>query len=423
MTRGKHVQRNDFIKPRAQDSSRCQALDKKEAFYYIRFEEEIAMPRVPRAEVFDPDQVCILHLIQRCVRRSFLTGVDPVSGKDFSFRREWIRARMERLASVFAIDVLSYAILSNHIHIVARNRPDVVKTWSNEQIALRWLRIFPGCHTDEFLGDPTESQVSALAGNQERIDLIRRRLSDFSWFMKALCEPIARVANRQDKVTGHFWEGRFKAQAITDEAGLLACSIYVDLNPIRAAMATSPEQAVNTSAYDRIQASKGAKIDSSATELVAMPTQEAGRLRRTLTPESLRNRKTESKKRRGTSMACDAWLSPLPLNERVPVGPQASKFGVRASDKGFLSMSLSDYVTLLRWVAVNAMKTGKKVIPKDLQPVLRGMQLDGEILCDMVKNFKKYFGRGSAAGMSSSMKEHAASRNRHFIPGQRAIVN
>jgi len=380
------------------------------------------MPRVPRAEVFDPDQICILHLIQRCVRRSFLTGLDPVSGKDFSFRREWIRARMERLASVFGIDVLSYAVLSNHLHVVARNRPDVVKTWSNEQIALRWLRVFPGCHTDEFLGDPTEAQVSALANNQERIDLIRRRLSDFSWFMKALCEPIARVANRQDHVTGHFWEGRFKAQAITDEAGLLACSMYVDLNPIRAAMAATPEQSVNTSAYDRIQASQGAKIDSSAVELVAMPTQEAGRIRRSSTPESLRNRQAEAKKRRGPSIARDAWLSPLPLNERGPIGPQASKSGVRASDKGFLSMSVKDYVTLLRWVAANALNMGRKIIPKNLQPVLRGMQLDGEILCDMVKNFKKYFGRGSAAGLSGSMKEHAASHNRLFIPGQRAIA-
>ena len=379
------------------------------------------MPRVPRAEVFDPDQVCILHLVQRCVRRSFLTGVDPVLGKDFSFRREWIRARMERLASVFAIDVLSYAILSNHLHIVARNRPDVAKTWSNEQIALRWLRVFPGCHTDEFLGDPTEAQVSALANNQERIDLIRRRLSDFSWFMKALCEPIARVANRQDQVTGHFWEGRFKAQAITDEAGLLACSMYVDLNSIRAALAASPDEAVNTSAYDRIRASQGAKIDSSAVVLVAMPPQEAGKIRRTSTPDALRKRQAEAKKRRGPSIARDAWLSPLPLNERGPMGPQASKSGVRASDKGFLSMSVNDYVTLLRWVALNALNMGKKVIPKDLQPVLRGMKLDGEMLCDMVKNFKKYFGRGSAAGMSGSMKQHAASRDRHFIPGQRAI--
>ena len=65
------------------------------------------MPRTPRAEQFDPNQVCIVHLIQRCVRKSFLTGFDETTGKDYSHRREWIRTRMERLASVFGIDVLS----------------------------------------------------------------------------------------------------------------------------------------------------------------------------------------------------------------------------------------------------------------------------------------------------------------------------
>jgi hypothetical protein len=61
------------------------------------------MPRIPRAEQFDPSEVGIVHLIQRCVRRSFLTGFDGNSGKDYSHRREWIRSRMERLASVFGI--------------------------------------------------------------------------------------------------------------------------------------------------------------------------------------------------------------------------------------------------------------------------------------------------------------------------------
>jgi hypothetical protein len=86
-------------------------------------------------------------------------------------------------------------------------------------------------------------------------------------------------------------------------------------------------------------------------------------------------------------------------------------------------MSLKDYVTLLRWVAANALNVGKRVAPKELQQVLRGIQLDGEILCDMVKNFKKYFGRGSAAGMSASMTERARSSDRHFIPGQRAVAS
>ncbi|MFN9603229.1 MAG: hypothetical protein ACK6A7_07250, partial [Planctomycetota bacterium] len=73
-----------------------------------------------------------------------MSGLDEVTGKDFSYRKEWIRQRIEKLASVFGVDVLSYAIMSNHLHVVLRNRPDVVETWSDRQVALRWLQIFPG---------------------------------------------------------------------------------------------------------------------------------------------------------------------------------------------------------------------------------------------------------------------------------------
>ena len=132
---------------------------------------------------------------------------------------------MERLASVFGVDVLTYAILSNHMHIVIRTRPDVIASWSDAEVALRWLRVFPGRRIDEQLADPTTNDVETLANNAERIQVIRARLSNPSWFMKALCEPIARLANKQDDATGHFWEGRFKALPITDEAGLLACSM------------------------------------------------------------------------------------------------------------------------------------------------------------------------------------------------------
>ncbi len=76
--------------------------------------------------------------------------------------------KTESLASVFGIDVLTYAILSNHIHVILRNRPDVVAAWSNEEAALRWLRVFPGRRLDEQLAEPTESDVRMLAANEQR---------------------------------------------------------------------------------------------------------------------------------------------------------------------------------------------------------------------------------------------------------------
>jgi hypothetical protein len=114
------------------------------------------MGRPKRSEQFSSSEICIVHAVQRCVRRAFLAGVDDLTGKDYSFRREIIRRRMEALASVFAIDVLTYAVMSNHLHVIVRNRPDVVATWSDEDCALRWLRVFPGRRVEEHLADPVK---------------------------------------------------------------------------------------------------------------------------------------------------------------------------------------------------------------------------------------------------------------------------
>ena len=98
------------------------------------------MPRKPRIEQFVPTEICIVHAVQRCVRRAFLAGKDSLTGNNYEPRRQWIRRRMEILASVYGIDVLSYSILSNHMHLVIRNRPDVVGTWSDLEVATPMTR-------------------------------------------------------------------------------------------------------------------------------------------------------------------------------------------------------------------------------------------------------------------------------------------
>ncbi len=181
-----------------------------------------------------------------------MCGSDPVTGFDFEHRRQWIIDRIKLLSRVFAVDLCAYAIMNNHYHIVVRINADEVNQWSDEEVAKRWMQIFSGpLLMQQYLSnaDLTRAELKCIA------DLFvtwRERLGNLSWFMRCINEPIARMANAEDHCTGRFWEGRFKSQALLDERALLACMAYVDLNPIRAAMAKTPEQSDYTSIQERI---------------------------------------------------------------------------------------------------------------------------------------------------------------------------
>ena len=64
--------------------------------------------------------------------------------------RVWVRLfiqnRLETLAAVFAIDVMAYAMMSSHFHLVLRTRPDIVAEWTDEEVARRWWSLFALAH-------------------------------------------------------------------------------------------------------------------------------------------------------------------------------------------------------------------------------------------------------------------------------------
>ena len=69
------------------------------------------MVRLARSEVFDPDEVAIAHVYNRTVRRCFLMGDDPVSGKNFDHRKVWMEQYLKQFPAQFGIDLLGFAIL------------------------------------------------------------------------------------------------------------------------------------------------------------------------------------------------------------------------------------------------------------------------------------------------------------------------
>ncbi|MFT6895927.1 MAG: REP element-mobilizing transposase RayT [Paraglaciecola sp.] len=196
------------------------------------------------------------HCVSRCVRRSFLCGTDHYSGQSYEHRRGWVEDRLLFLSSVFAINTCAYAVMSNHTHVVVHVDKVTALSWSIDEVLRRYHRLHMGTLlTQRFVkGDPLSPGESVSVA--ETVEIYRSRLYDISWFMRDLNEYIAREANKEDRCTGRFWEGRFKSQALLDESAVLACMAYVDLNPIRAKVDKTPETSQHTSIKKRLQARK-----------------------------------------------------------------------------------------------------------------------------------------------------------------------
>jgi putative transposase len=193
------------------------------------------------------------HCIGRCVRRAFLCGKDPASGRSFDHRKQLILERLALLTEVFAIDLCAYALMGNHYHLVLRLAPERAAEWSTREVLERWCRLYrrPACVTRHLDGVPLDASESALLA--ELAGRWRGRLVDLGWFMRCLNEFVARLANKEDGCTGRFWEGRYKSQALLDEAALLTVMAYVDLNPVRAGLADSVAASEFTSGQQRLR--------------------------------------------------------------------------------------------------------------------------------------------------------------------------
>ncbi len=164
---------------------------------------------------------------------------------------------------------------------------------------------------------------------------------------------------------GWFFQDRYKATRLTDEASLLACAAYVDLNPIRAAMAETVEQSDHTSAQRRIETITG-ETESPSGSAQQPDVEPASRP--------------------------DSFLSPLCIDEQNdPIGACPNAAGTRCSDKGFLGMSLEDYLKLLDWTARQVTPGKRGVTPEGVPPILQRLGLDRASWCELVSDFGKLF--------------------------------
>jgi len=293
------------------------------------------MPK-PRHLLVDVDVTPYYHCISRCVRRAFLCGPDRFSGRSFAHRKPWVVGRLRELAAVFAVDVNAYDVLSNHFHVVLRIDRDRALAWSDDEVVRRWAVLFPERVTEIASWTPE--------ARSQKIARWRERLWSLSWFMRCLNENIARRANREDRCTGRFWEGRFRSQALLDMGAVLACMSYVDLNEIRAGMAETLEESEFASIRERLLAAGGGLAQAKPGQAALVPF-----------------RGDES-----------------PMGEAAGIEP--------------LSITLGEYVELLEATgAVIRRNAVEEALPAPVETTLRGLGLDPTRFAASVRELSRSF--------------------------------
>jgi REP element-mobilizing transposase RayT len=305
------------------------------------------MPK-PRKTLVSLDATPYYHCVSRCVRRAFLCGEDAFTGNSYEHRRQWIEDRLLELASIFSIDLCAYAVMSNHYHVTLHINSEQALSWSVLEVVEHWHRLFKGSLLSQRFCQGEVLSKAERNALSDQVNEWRERLMSISWFMRCINEPIARQANHEDKVTGRFWEGRFKSQALLDEKALAACMVYVDLNPIRARMAASPEQSDHTSIKQRIE-------QALKTKQPYLPEQQ---------PDS---------------------LFPFAGNPRkdMPDG---------------LPFNLADYLELVDWSGRIIREDKKGYIPDHLPTILQRLDMDARHWIYLTKNFEQPFKNLVGAG-------------------------
>ena len=345
---------------------------------------------VARREIVADGVEGIYHCISRCVRRAFLCGEDPYTQTSYEHRKSWVEARLKLLSQAFAVQVCAFAVMSNHLHVVLRTRPDWMESWSNEDAAKRWLSVFPKRKTTKGRPLPASpAEIKALCKSEPGVDVIRERLVSVSWFMRSLNENIARRANREDGCKGRFWEGRFRCQVLLDDSALLTCMTYVDLNPIRCGAALSPETSLHTSAYLRIQGRQARQLD-----VLVIKTAE-GR-------EPVSCRQPSDLSIETGSPNDDHWLCPFEMDED-------------GEKQRLLDLSLDQYLDMLDWTGRQLRENGKKNIPGEYKPILERLRIDSDRWLDAVNCYGRNFYR--AAGQEEHMRLAARDAGLKWLKG------
>jgi REP element-mobilizing transposase RayT len=179
----------------------------------------------------------IYHCISRVVNREFVFE---------KAEKEQLRMFM-RMYEVFSGNrILSYCLMSNHIHLLLEIVPAPPEGLTDEELLRRLRAIHPEAQVAEVAKELAEARKAVADGlaDESRVRAIHARFTyrmhDLSQFMKSFTQRYTQWHNGAHQRQGRLWEDRFKSVIVEDGVAARTMAAYIDLNPVRAGMVSDP---------------------------------------------------------------------------------------------------------------------------------------------------------------------------------------
>jgi REP element-mobilizing transposase RayT len=171
------------------------------------------MPRIAR--FLKGDEKAVYHVISR-------TALDGLPFKDTD--REYLVELIKKWSRIFFVDVLGFAIMGNHFHLVVRMYPE--SEVSDGEARKRYMKLYDLKHP----------------GPELELERFKKKLCSLSWYVKEIKQGFSRYFNKKYGRRGTLWGERFKSLIVEDGLTLVNLLAYVDLNPVRAGIVKRPEE-------------------------------------------------------------------------------------------------------------------------------------------------------------------------------------
>ena len=395
------------------------------------------MPARARKEIVDPCVPGYYLVTQKVVRGLRLTGVEPATGRDFTYRQRKLERRVCDLAGLYSIEVAEFTCGADGFDLLVRTRPDLASKLSDEEVVRRMLQRSE--KQLELKPAPSDEVVSEVVADAVRLGKLRARIANLSQFMGDIDESMARDVNREsggadrDVPLGRLWHGRFQSVRVLDAPALLLAATHLETKKVVDGEASSLETAENCSAALRGRALHGPALRDEALphgtlQYGAAPQYESS-------PEAtLRHETSSNPSMRGEPLpvggvAASRRPGPAPDGDRkpdawlLPLSGAAKKSAFLMQDEfesgPYLNVSDGEFRQLLSWTLEQthtSQETRQTSMTAELVALFARFRIRVEVWIEAVLNFRRWY--RTAIGLGDALKAFASRLGVAWLAGQ-----